>query len=110
MRRTRSPSRPGTIQAIAWTPAADAEPGARSDLGGIAASIQPPGPGGGGATAARGTAAPGARQRHPPAHQRPLIAAQLRAGHQVRHWVRPLLAYDLRAEEERLITDWELRN
>jgi len=33
----------GTIQAIACTPAAVAEPGARSDLGGIAASIQPPG-------------------------------------------------------------------
>ena len=36
----------GTIQAIACTPAAGAEPGARSDLGGIAASIQPPGQGG----------------------------------------------------------------
>jgi hypothetical protein len=38
-----------------------------------------------------------------------LIAAQLRAGRQVRHWVRPLPALDLRAEEERLITTWELR-
>jgi hypothetical protein len=46
MRRTRSPSRVGTIQAIACTPAAGAEPGARSDPGEIAASIQPPGQGG----------------------------------------------------------------
>jgi hypothetical protein len=36
----------GTIQAIACTPAAGAEPGARSDPGEIAASIQPPGQGG----------------------------------------------------------------
>ena len=42
LRRTRSPSHAGTIQVIACTPAAGAEPGARSDLGGIAASIQPP--------------------------------------------------------------------
>jgi len=47
MRRIRSPSRVGTTQAIACTPAAGAEPGARSDLDGIAASIQPPGQGGG---------------------------------------------------------------
>jgi len=46
MRRTRSPSRVGTIQDIACTPAAGAEPGARSDPGEIAASIQPPGQGG----------------------------------------------------------------
>lgn len=38
-----------------------------------------------------------------------LIAAQLRAGHQVRHWVRPSPTLDLRAEEERLIASWELR-
>jgi hypothetical protein len=38
-----------------------------------------------------------------------LIAAQLRAGRQVRHWVRPLPAPDLRSEEERLITTWQLR-
>jgi hypothetical protein len=38
-----------------------------------------------------------------------LIAEQLRAGHQVRHWVRPLPALNLRTEEERLITNWELR-
>jgi hypothetical protein len=36
----------GTIQAIACIPAAGAGPGARSDPGGIAASIQPPGQGG----------------------------------------------------------------
>ena len=46
MRRTRSPSRVGTTPASAWTPAAGAWPGARSDPGEIAASIQPPGQGG----------------------------------------------------------------
>jgi hypothetical protein len=38
-----------------------------------------------------------------------LIAEQLRAGHSVRHWVRPLPTAALRAEEERLITRWNLR-
>lgn len=38
-----------------------------------------------------------------------LIAGQLRMGCQVRHWVRPLPAPALRAEEERLITSWDLR-
>jgi hypothetical protein len=38
-----------------------------------------------------------------------LIAGQLRSGRVVRHWVRPLPAAALRAEEERLITSWNLR-
>jgi hypothetical protein len=38
-----------------------------------------------------------------------LIAGQFRAGRQVRHWVRPLPAPALRAEEEHLITIWDLR-
>lgn len=38
-----------------------------------------------------------------------LVAEQLRAGRLVRHWVRPLPAMELRAEEERLITVWDLR-
>jgi hypothetical protein len=38
-----------------------------------------------------------------------LIAEQLRSGRVVRHWVRPLPAAALRAEENRLITSWELR-
>jgi len=38
-----------------------------------------------------------------------LIAEQLRSGRIVRHWVRPLPAAALRAEEERLITSWNLR-
>lgn len=38
-----------------------------------------------------------------------LIAEQLRAGRLVRHWVLPLPGVALRAEEERLITDWDLR-
>jgi hypothetical protein len=46
MRRTRSPSRAGTIQAIACTHQRLVPSPARSDLGGIAASIQPPGQGG----------------------------------------------------------------
>jgi hypothetical protein len=53
----------GTIQAIACTPAAGPEPCARSDLGGIAASIQPPGRKG-------DTCAPGADQVLEPALQR----------------------------------------
>lgn len=65
-------------------------------------------PGGGGARGGQRYGRPGhagvTRQRI-----NVLIAAQLRAGHQVRHWVRPLPALDLRAEEERLITNWELR-
>lgn len=38
-----------------------------------------------------------------------LIAEQLRAGRVVRHWVRQLPETALRAEEERLITSWDLR-
>jgi hypothetical protein len=38
-----------------------------------------------------------------------LIAEQLRAGRLVRHWVLPLPGVALRAEEERLIIDWDLR-
>jgi hypothetical protein len=38
-----------------------------------------------------------------------LIAEQLRAGRIVRHWFCPHLAAALRAEEERLITGWDLR-
>ncbi|MGH3190087.1 MAG: hypothetical protein ACRDOL_23040 [Streptosporangiaceae bacterium] len=38
-----------------------------------------------------------------------LIAEQLRAGRLVRHWVRQLPLAALRAEEERLISGWELR-
>lgn len=37
------------------------------------------------------------------------IAGQLRAGRVVRHWIRPLPAMRLRAEEERLIITWDLR-
>ena len=39
-----------------------------------------------------------------------LIAEQIRAGRLVRHWVRPLAIPALRAEEERLITTWNLRH
>jgi hypothetical protein len=39
-----------------------------------------------------------------------LIAGQLCAGRVVRHWVRPLPTAVLRAEEERLITSWDLRH
>jgi hypothetical protein len=38
-----------------------------------------------------------------------LIAEQVRAGHRVRHWVRPTPAAALHAEEERLISSWKLR-
>lgn len=38
-----------------------------------------------------------------------LIAEQLRAGRLVRHWVLSLPGVALRAEEERLIIDWDLR-
>lgn len=38
-----------------------------------------------------------------------LIAEQLREGRSVRHWVRPGPVNELRAEEERLITEWDLR-
>ena len=38
-----------------------------------------------------------------------LAAGKIRAGRVVRHWVRPLPASALPAEEERLIAEWELR-
>jgi len=38
-----------------------------------------------------------------------LVAEQLRAGRLVRHWVRPCPAAALRLEEERLISQWDLR-
>lgn len=38
-----------------------------------------------------------------------LIAAELDAGRRVRHWVRPLVADDLRRQEETLIRQWHLR-
>jgi hypothetical protein len=38
-----------------------------------------------------------------------LIAEQVRVGRRVRHWVRPTPAAALRAEQERLISSWRLR-
>ena len=38
-----------------------------------------------------------------------LIAEQVRVGRRVQHWVRPTPAEALRAEEERLISSWKLR-
>jgi len=52
------------------------------------------------------------RPRHAGATRRRvniLIAVQLRVGRSVRRWVRPLATAELRVEEERLITRWNLR-
>lgn len=38
-----------------------------------------------------------------------LLAAELAAGRHIQHWVRPLAAEVIEAEEERLIQQWQLR-